>query len=96
VRKHPESQVLPRSLLGRANPRDEGKMRTTKTYFDRGREAGKLEGYRKALQLFLEGKSGVLTSSVRQRLEQFTLDQLESLASQAVRASSLQELGLEE
>jgi Domain of unknown function (DUF4351) len=59
-------------------------------------EKGLRQGWRTALQKQLEARFGPLSASVRERLDSFGPERLESLAVDLLKAQSLQELGLKD
>ncbi len=61
-----------------------------------GLEQGVQQGLRTAVASMLEARFGPLSPGVRDRLEHLGPDRLEALPREALAASSLRELGLEE
>jgi hypothetical protein len=63
--------------------------------FETGREVGELAGRRAMLSAVLQARFGELAPDVQQRIKALTGEELQELATRAVHAASLAELGLE-
>lgn len=61
-----------------------------------GREVGREEGQREALRILLEDKFGPLSPAVMQRINSLPADQLKELLRAVSKATTLQELRLQE
>jgi hypothetical protein len=66
------------------------------TTFEKGVQAGLLQGWRTVIQTQLEARFGPLSPAAQERLESLSLERLEALAPALLTAQSLQELDLED